>query len=138
VQLTVRALAQLPEAFHRFRRGCLGGSGSGKECLRDQPRLDQVARTAKRRHQLWGRACLLGQLVVAQRADGFDRKALEPRQVEVDVPSRQAELLEVATYGLRGKPVLAELAQRAGAVALRELRSVLADHQAVVDVLRRL
>ena len=51
------------------------------------------------------------------------------------VPARQAELLQVGTHGLGRDALLAQLGDRARAVALRELRPVGAEDEPVVDVL---
>ena len=51
---------------------------------------------------------------------------------------RQAELLEVRAHRLGRDAGVAEIGERRRAVPLRELRAVLAEQQAVVDVLGRL
>ena len=49
---------------------------------------------------------------------------------------RQPELLEVGTHGFGRDTRVAQVCERRGTVALRELRPVLAEEEAVVDVLR--
>ena len=55
----------------------------------------------------------------------------------MDVVARQSELLEVATHGLGRDAELAQRCDRRALGPLRELLAVLAEDQAVVDVLRR-
>ena len=55
----------------------------------------------------------------------------------MDVVARESELLETAAHGLSGDPELAERRDRRPLGPLGELLAVLAQDQAVVDVLRR-
>src|SRR6266511_307795 len=104
----------------------------------DAASLLEVTRSAHRRRELERRFDEPGELLVAHGPDGLDGKAPETRQVEVDIAARQAELVQVGTYRSRGKALVAQFRERARAVALRELRAVFADDQAVMDVHRRL
>ncbi len=59
-------------------------------------------------------------------------------EVEVDVVSRQPELVEVRAHRFCGIPRVAQRRDRRAFGALRQLLAVVADDQAVVDHLRRL
>src|SRR5262249_3140626 len=61
----------------------------------------------------------------------------EPGQVEVDVVTRQIELLEIRPDGLGGEALLAQICERGGAMPLRELPAVRPEQQSVGDELRR-
>src|SRR5581483_33941 len=106
--------------------------------LRVLARLDEVARAAQHGRRRDRHADARRQLLVAERGERLRREAAQPREVEAYVVARQAELLEVRAHRLGREAELAQVGEGGGAVALRQLAAVLAEQEAVVDVLGRL
>ena len=107
--------------------------------LRQLARLDEIAGASERRSELRRRARRPGELLVRHRGDRVDREPAQPRQVEMDIVRRLPQLLEVAPHrhgGDAGRPQIGHGRDRA--VPLGELLAVVAEQQAVMDVLGRL
>ena len=134
------ARAELREALEGRPRRLRDLDRPGSEDrLRELARLDQVACAPERGNELRRRTGCLGELLVGHRGDRVDRQAADPREIEVHVVRGLSELLEVGPESHGGDAGLSQVGHgRDRAVALGELLAVVAEQEAVVDVLRRL
>src|SRR5436190_16258021 len=138
VEAVRRALAELFEALEGRTRLARKPRGLGLDDLpRKLARLVQVAGASQNGNQLDGRIGGRRQHVVRHRRDRLDRQPPDPRQVVVNVVLRQTELLEVAMHRSGGNTLIAERGDRGAGHPLGELATVLAENEAVVDVLGR-
>ncbi len=133
----------LPQLAKRSRVGCASSGSSAWRRASSTSRAYARASTSERAPRSAGtrrraRRGRVRQLLVGHRRDRVGRESPEAGEVEVDVVLRQTELVEVRPDRLGREALVAELADRRVAVALRELLPVLAEHQAVVDHLRQL